>query len=150
MRDVFLISLAFTWHLPHQHLEEPERGGCPLGQKCSAEIYVFLNKILLSYGIIDVLAELLRTKCLPEMRDVLVKMRECGKLPKMQDFPHDCGTVDTYVITLGCVWFLKRPIYGTPAEYGLIVFTAGICLSETKPVQYFTIRPFKTNRVICV
>ena len=33
MRDVLLISLAFTWHLPHQHIEEPERGGCPLGQK---------------------------------------------------------------------------------------------------------------------
>ena len=29
MRDVLLISLAFTWHLTHQHLEEPERGGCP-------------------------------------------------------------------------------------------------------------------------
>ena len=23
-----------TWHLPHQHIEEPKRGGCPLGQKC--------------------------------------------------------------------------------------------------------------------
>ena len=23
------------------------------------------------------------------------------------------------IITLGCVWFLKRPTYGTPAEYGL-------------------------------
>ena len=44
MRDVLPISLAFTWHLPHQHLEEPERGGCPLGQKCYAEIYVLLNQ----------------------------------------------------------------------------------------------------------
>ena len=34
MRDVLLISLAFTLHLPHQHLEEPERGGCLLEQKC--------------------------------------------------------------------------------------------------------------------
>ena len=26
------------------------------------------------------------------------KMRECGKYVKMRDFPHDCGTVDTYVM----------------------------------------------------
>ena len=32
------------------------------------------------------------------MRDVLGKMRECGKYIKMQDFPHDCGMVDTYAI----------------------------------------------------
>ena len=32
------------------------------------------------------------------MRDVLAKMRECGKLAKMLDFLHDCGTVDTYDI----------------------------------------------------
>ena len=31
------------------------------------------------------------------MRDVLGKMRECGKYIKMRDFPHDCGMVDTYV-----------------------------------------------------
>ena len=30
------------------------------------------------------------------MRDVLAKMRECGKDVKMRDFPHDCGMVDTY------------------------------------------------------
>ena len=30
------------------------------------------------------------------MRDVLGKMRECGKYIKMRDFPHDCGMVDTY------------------------------------------------------
>ena len=30
------------------------------------------------------------------MRDVLEKMRECGKDVKMRDFPHDCGMVDTY------------------------------------------------------
>ena len=40
----------------------------------------------------------------PEMRDVLAKMRECGKYAKMRDFPHDCGTVDTYVI-LHCYSF---------------------------------------------
>ena len=34
MRDVLLISLAFTLHLPHQHLEEPELDGCPLRPKC--------------------------------------------------------------------------------------------------------------------
>ena len=32
------------------------------------------------------------------MRDVLGKMRECGKYIKMRDFPHDCGMVDTYVM----------------------------------------------------
>ena len=32
------------------------------------------------------------------MRDVLAKMRECGKYVKMRDFPHDCGMVDTYGI----------------------------------------------------
>ena len=34
------------------------------------------------------------------MRDVMAKMRECGKYAKMRDFPHDCGTVDTYAIYL--------------------------------------------------
>ena len=29
-----------------------------------------------------------------KMRDVLEKMRECGKLPNLRDFPHDCGMVD--------------------------------------------------------
>ena len=33
-----------------------------------------------------------------KMRDVLEKMRECGKLPNLRDFPHDCGMVDTYVM----------------------------------------------------
>ena len=32
------------------------------------------------------------------MRDVLGKMRECGKYVKMRDFPHDCGMVDTYAL----------------------------------------------------
>ena len=32
------------------------------------------------------------------MRDVLEKMRECGKDDKMRDFPHNCGMVDTYGI----------------------------------------------------
>ena len=36
----------------------------------------------------------------PEMRDVLAKMRECGKQAKTRDFPHDCGTVDTYVLNM--------------------------------------------------
>ena len=31
-----------------------------------------------------------------KMRDVFEKMRECGKLPNLRDFPHDCGMVDTY------------------------------------------------------
>ena len=70
---------------------------------------------MLGDAIIDVFIELFRTKCVrtatfiaifsdfcyfeikPEMRDVPTKMRECGKSAKMRDFPHDCGTVDTYV-----------------------------------------------------
>ena len=31
------------------------------------------------------------------MWDALGKMQECGKYVKMRDFPHDFGTVDTYV-----------------------------------------------------
>ena len=34
----------------------------------------------------------------PEMRNVFAKMRECGKYAKLRDFPHDCGTVDTYAV----------------------------------------------------
>ena len=46
------------------------------------------------------------------MRDVLAKMRECGKEAKMRDFPHDCGTVDTYanavfIANLLCTLYLK-------------------------------------------
>ena len=44
MRDVLLISLAFNLHLPHQHIEETERGGCPLEQKRYAEIEIFVNQ----------------------------------------------------------------------------------------------------------
>ena len=39
-------------------------------------------------------------KIKPKMRDVLGKMRECGKYVKMRDFPHDCGRVDTYELSL--------------------------------------------------
>ena len=52
---------------------------------------------------VSVELNLLRFFCFdikPEMRDVLGKMRECGKYAKMLDFPHDCGTcgaVDTYM-----------------------------------------------------
>ena len=41
MQDVLVISLAFAIH---QHLEESERGGCPLEHKCLAEIDIFLNQ----------------------------------------------------------------------------------------------------------
>ena len=30
------------------------------------------------------------------MRDVYENMRDCMKQGKMGDFPHNCGTVDTY------------------------------------------------------
>ena len=43
----------------------------------------------------------------PKIRDVLAKMRECGKDVKMRDFQHDCGMVDTYDISV------KGPIYLT-------------------------------------
>ena len=42
------------------------------------------------------LSENLFLKIEPKMRDVLGKMRKCGKYVKMRDFPHDCGMVDTY------------------------------------------------------
>ena len=35
-----------------------------------------------------------------EKRDVLGKMRECEKYVKRRDFPHDCGTVDTYEVRM--------------------------------------------------
>ena len=38
-------------------------------------------------------------KIKPDMRDVLAKIRECGKYAKMLDFPHDCGTVDLSMVT---------------------------------------------------
>ena len=59
MRDVLLTSLAFTLHLPHQHLEEPERGGCPLELSRNIHIYFFNSD-----AIIYVFAKLFRTKCL--------------------------------------------------------------------------------------
>ena len=45
------------------------------------------------------------------MRDVFTKMWECGKYAEMRDFPHDCGTVDTYaviIIIMFCVNRVKR------------------------------------------
>ena len=45
------------------------------------------------------------------MRDVLAKMRECGKYVKMRDFPHDCGMVDTYEYRT-----VVRPALGYGAE----------------------------------
>ena len=41
----------------------------------------------------------------PEMRDDLVKMRECGKKAKLRDLPHDCGMVDTY----DEIWLTDEP-----------------------------------------
>ena len=81
---------------------------------------IFESKVGLTIGdaIMNVFAELFRIKCLhkaiiiaifsdfcyfqikPEMQDVIAKMRECGKLANMRDFPHDCGTVDTYALLL--------------------------------------------------
>ena len=39
MRDVLLISLSFPWNLPHQHLEEPERGACPISLTFSERFF---------------------------------------------------------------------------------------------------------------
>ena len=47
-----------------------------------------------------------------KMRDVLEKMRECGKLPNLRDFPHDCGMVDTYALCgFDSFDFAFRPTY---------------------------------------
>ena len=43
-----------------------------------------------------------------KMRDVLEKMWECGKLPNLRDFPHDCGMVDTYDFFILCVRIRTR------------------------------------------
>ena len=115
MRDVFLISLAFTRHLPHQHLDELEWGGCPI-YHCRFRS-AFSNKMSPRMNIIAIFSDFWRLfeskvarrryywrfrrdsriKCLrtakmiaifsdfccfeikQEMRDVLAKMRECGK-----------------------------------------------------------------------
>ena len=45
---------------------------------------------------IFILSDICDFEIKPEMGDVLAKMRECGKFARMRDFPHDCGTVDTY------------------------------------------------------
>ena len=43
-----------------------------------------------------------------KMRDVLEKMRECGKLTNLRDFPHDCGMVDTYELVCNLKWIITR------------------------------------------
>ena len=56
-----------------------------------------------------------------KMRDVLEKMRECGKLPNLRDFPHDCGMVDTYVkhalLIITCLTLIVTAIYNTNWAY---------------------------------
>ena len=67
-------------------------------------------------------------KIKPKMRDVLGKMRECGKYVKMRDFPHDCGRVDTYE-WVSVVKRLKRKTkHGSQA---LLMW----CVSVTSPIR---------------
>ena len=56
----------------------------------------------------------------PKMRDVLEKMRECGKDVKMRDFPHDCGMVDTYGLPLLLQSFKHDAILDAESEIGTL------------------------------
>ena len=58
---------------------------------------LFLTKCLRKAKIISIFSDFCRFEIMPEMRDVLAEIRACGKYAQMRDFPHDCGTVDTYV-----------------------------------------------------
>ena len=57
---------------------------------------------------------------MPKMRDVLGKMRECGKYIKMRDFPHNCGMVDK-----GKVRPFRRLESSSDAQNALIAITSG-------------------------
>ena len=61
----------------------------------------------------------------PEMRDVLAKMQECGKQAKMRDFPHNCGTVDTYVFSIVSVMRLTSWV-----NLGCLTLFCSICTNE--------------------
>ena len=54
------------------------------------------TQFLVAPKIITICKKELFLKIKPTMRDVLGKIRECGKYVKMRDFPYDCGMVDTY------------------------------------------------------
>ena len=57
--------------------------------------------------IIAIFSELFLLEIKKKMWDVLTNMPDYGKQGKMWDFPHDCGTVDTYV---GCPAWDDREI----------------------------------------
>ena len=59
---------------------------------------LFQTKCVRTAQIIAIFSDFCYFEIKPDMRDVLAKMRECGREAKMRDFPHDCGTVDTYGI----------------------------------------------------
>ena len=63
----------------------------------------------------------------PEMRDVLAKMRECGKYAKMRDFPHDCGTVDTYGMLMRTELL---PFMTGFLQIGNTILTPAVCVSQ--------------------
>ena len=43
------------------------------------------------------------------MLDVHANIRDCVKQGKMRDFPHDCGTIDTFVYWCRSSPFLELP-----------------------------------------
>ena len=68
---------------------------------------LFQTKCVRTAQIIAIFSDFCYFEIKPEMRDVLAKMRECGREAKMRDFPHDCGTVDTYEISTFLMWSLR-------------------------------------------
>ena len=63
----------------------------------------------------------------PKMRDVFAKMRECGTVDKMLDFPHDCRTVYTSICVrlLVIITILPLRVSRSPTEppSSLIVYS---------------------------
>ena len=130
------------WHLPHQHLEEPERGGCPLGQKLvlSRNRRIFESKIarrrylslMCSQSFFEQNVSCVQWKLLrffyfeikPEMRDVLDKMRgNAGIKPK-------CGISRTIAGRFSPMAMHTPPLISSS---GLLMLSLLSGLSRTKP-----------------
>ena len=84
--DIRLVTIATCYNCPRS----PLRFRRAFSKKCLRRP---------TAKIIAIFSDFCNFKIKPEMRDVLTKMRECGKYAKMRDYPHDCGTVDTYELS---------------------------------------------------
>ena len=72
-----------------------------------------------------------------KMRDVLEKMRECGKLQNLRDFPHDCGMVDTYDSCTYCTY--------KPTQPDTYVHTIYTCESSMSNVHLHIAQPMSPH-----